>query len=325
MGKEWEKKERNWEREERFYTNPKIFYGTVILVHFLWAVAVPLTKLGYEAFGMAGENLFQLFTYAGLRLFFAGIIALGFCAVRKQKLLPEKDIFWQLLKLGLLMSVLQYVLLYIGTAYASGVVASILASSGAFFGILFSSLVFREDKMTVRKILGCVLGLCAVIVLNYQDIRIGFTVSIFGGLCVALSQAAGTLGAVYLKVVSQGRDAIWVGGWQSFLGGIALIAAGLFGGGGLALQGSFGDLWSTAALFLAAGLALILSNQLYKYNPLSKVVIFSLLLPVFGVLTSALLLGESLASAPVVISLLLDCAGVGLVTVERKKGKEEPS
>jgi drug/metabolite transporter (DMT)-like permease len=317
-----DRQEKDWEKEARFYTNPKVFYFLVIVVHFLWAVAVPLTKLGYAAFGIGGGNLFQLFTYAGLRLFFAGLLALAFCAVRKQKLLPDRKIFFQLLKLGLLMSVLQYVLLYIGTAYASGVVASILASSGAFFGILFSSLVFREDKLTPRKVLGCLLGVCAVIILNINDIRAGFAISVFGGLCVAMSQAAGTLGAVYLKVVSQGRDAIWIGGWQSFLGGCVLMAAGWCGGGTLALRGSAGDIWSSVILFLSAGLALIISNQLYKYNPLSKVVIFSLLLPAFGVLTSALLLGESLASLPVIFSLLLDCAGVGLVTVERKDGKE---
>ena len=62
---------------------------------------------------------------------------------------------------------------------------------------------------------------------------------------------------------------------------------------------------------------MILSNQLYKYNNISKVVVFSLLLPIFGTVLSALMLGESLASATLLVSLLINCAGVALVTMER--------
>ena len=65
---------------------------------------------------------------------------------------------------------------------------------------------------------------------------------------------------------------------------------------------------------------MILSNQLYKYNNISKVVVFSLLLPIFGTVLSALMLGESLASATLLVSLLINCAGVALVTMERSVG-----
>lgn len=73
----------------------------------------------------------------------------------------------------------------------------------------------------------------------------------------------------------------------------------------------------TVAVIFTSCLALILSNQLYKYNNISKVVVFSLLLPIFGTVLSALMLGESLASATLLVSLLINCAGVALVTMER--------
>lgn len=311
----------DWQsREKRFYTDQRRFLLLVILVHFLWAIGVPLTKLGYEALGIGEQDLLEMFLFAGIRLFFAGFLALLFCLLKGNRLLPSSwTEFWELVKLSVIMSVIQYVCLYIGTALSQGVVASILASSGAFQGILFSSLVFKEDRMTPRKITGCILGVIAVVILNLHDIRTGMTVSVLGGLLIIASQGAGTLGAVYLKYISQGKNAVWIGAWQTFLGGAFLIAAGFAGGGRLKLQAVSSAAGPTVGLIAASCLALILSNQLYKYNDISKVVIFTLLLPVFGTISSAILLRESLASAALLVSLLINCIGVCLVTTEGRK------
>ena len=193
-----------WENRERcFYSSPRNFFLLVLLVYFCWAMGVPLTKLGYTAYAIGEGDIPQMLTYAGIRLFFAGLLALGFCGYRGVRLLPASGKeAGQILKLGLIMSVLQYIFLYIGTALSPGVVASILSSSGAFLGMLFSSLVFKEDRMTVRKGLGCALGVVAVIILNVNDLGTGMQVSLIGGLLVIASQGAGTLGGVYLKYIS---------------------------------------------------------------------------------------------------------------------------
>lgn len=313
-------KAENGEKERQFYTGAKSFLVLVIIVHFLWAVGVPLTKLGYQAFEIEENNLPAMFAFAGVRLFFAGFLALGFCVYKGSRLLPSsRREFWQLIKLSAIMSVLQYVCLYVGTALSPGVVTSILASSGAFQGILFSSLVFKEDRLTPRKIIGCILGVIAVVVLHIQDLQTGMTVSIFGGFLVIASQGAGTLGAVYLKCISQQKSAIWVGAWQTLLGGGFLIVVGLLGGGALQAENAVAALMPTGGLILSSCLALIISNQLYKYNDISRVVIFTLLLPVFGVILSAIMLHEAVNSPTLLISLAINCIGVCLVTMEGKR------
>ncbi len=186
--------------------------------------------------------------------------------------------------------------------------------------MLFSSLVFKEDRMTVRKGLGCALGVVAVIILNVNDLGTGMQVSLIGGLLVIASQGAGTLGGVYLKYISPGKNAIWLGAAQTLTGGGILIFIGLLGGGSLHAADLVQALAPTVAVIFTSCLALILSNQLYKYNNISKVVVFSLLLPIFGTVLSALMLGESLASATLLVSLLINCAGVALVTMERSVG-----
>ena len=312
------------EKERKFWSGPATFLIMVIICNFFWAIAVPINKISNQAFSLESTDTMALFTFAGIRLVGAGLIALAFCCLKGIKLLPAKKELSSLLKLGLLMSAGQYACLYLGTAMSPGVVVSILSSSGSFEGILFSSLVFKNDKLTVRKLLGCALGVIAVVILNIQDLHTGITISVLGSALIILSQGCGTLGAVYLKYISNGRPAIWIGGWQSLLGGLALLAAGLLGGGTVkARELSVVSVGSVVVLIIISALALIISNQLYKYNDISRVVIFSLLLPVFGALTSAVMLGESLASTALLASLAIDCAGVWLVSVERKKKKGE--
>ncbi|MDR3254319.1 MAG: DMT family transporter [Synergistaceae bacterium] len=229
-----------------------------------------------------------------------------------------------MLKLSLLMSISQYILLYIGSALASGIEASILSSSGAFVGIIFSGFVFKDDPFTIRKLLGCLLGLASVVLLNIAEITSGvLTLSVIGGLLIILSQSMGVLGAIYLKYISQGRDALWLCGWQTLIGGVSLCAAGSLGGGGLDASHNLEGFKSFVLLAFCASLAAIISTQLYKYVDISKVVIFNFLLPIFGSLASAMLLGESLASFALLVSLSFTCVGVFLVTKDDAKTKKK--
>lgn len=306
-------------RDRALYAGSRSFYFFILIVHFFWAISGPLTKMSYDSFGLSGTDVIEVICFAGIRLLGGGVIALTYCCFQGVPLMPARlSDFWCLTKLGLVMGVAQYVLFNFGAAFSSGVQTSILSSAGAFCGILISAFIFKDDVLTVRKLLGCILGAIAVTVLNWQDIRHGVSASLFGALLLLLGQATGVFGAAYLKIISNGRSAIWVGGWQSVISGILLLPLGLLGNVSFHLEPGSTSLLPSAALIITSGIALILSNQLYKYNPLSKVMIFSLLSPVLGVLSSAILLGDSLHSAAVLASLAINCLGVALVTTEKK-------
>lgn len=84
-----------------------------------------------------------------------------------------------------------------------------------------------------------------------------------------------------------------------------LIVIGVCGNGALSFDSGRSAALPTAVLILTSGAALIFSNQLYKYNPLSKIMIFSLLSPVLGVFSSAIMLGDPLNSGYVFASLII--------------------
>ena len=314
------------EREKALYAGGASVYVLIIIVQFFWAISGPLTKMSYAGFGVSGEDVFEVIHFAGLRLCGAGIIGLAYHVLRGQRLLPESlSDFWQLTKLGLVMGVAQYLFFNFGAAFSSGIQTSILSSAGAFCGILISALLFKEDALTPRKILGCILGVVAVVILNWEDLHAGVTTSLFGALLLLLGQVSGSFGAAYVKIISRGCSAIWVGGWQSVISGTMLIVIGTCGNGALSFDSGHSAALPAAVLILTSGAALIFSNQLYKYNPLSKIMIFSLLSPVLGVFSSAIMLGDPLNSGYVFASLLINCVGVALVTTEKKNPQPCPA
>ena len=105
-------------------------------------------------------------------------------------------------------------------------------------------------------------------------------------------------------------------GWQFVVGGVVLTAIGLATGG--KLQPS-----RPAALVLLAYMGFISAaaytmwSMLLSANPVSRVAVFGFMNPVFGVVLSALLLGEASAIDPLRATLALVLVSVGIVIVNR--------
>ena len=59
---------------------------------------------------------------------------------------------------------------------------------------------------------------------------------------------------------------------------------------------------------------------LLKYNPVSKVAVFGFMNPVFGVILSALLLGEGAQAAGVKSLIALLLVSIGIYVVNKKEG-----
>ncbi|MBQ8002824.1 MAG: DMT family transporter, partial [Clostridia bacterium] len=142
----------------------------------LWGSATPCIKVGYEIFGIAGNDYMSTILFAGVRFILAGILTILIGSfIAKTPLLPSMDTIKYVLALSLVQTVIQYVFFYIGHAYASGVTAAIVNGSNVFIAILVAAFVFRTEKMTLKKAIGCILGFAGVIVVSMAKGDMGFT------------------------------------------------------------------------------------------------------------------------------------------------------
>ena len=286
----------------------------------LWGSAFPSIKIGYQLFEIASEDTAAQILFAGCRFFGAGILTILLGSILSRKLLlPKRSGAGKILMLALVQTVLQYLFFYVGLAHTTGVKGSIITGLNTFFSILLACLLFRQEKLTAKKLIGCLLGFAGVVLVNLNGSGIDLSVSFLGEGFMVCSAAASALSSVLIRRFSQDENPVVLSGYQFMLGGAGMILCGLAMGGRFEMVTAGGIGMLTYLAFLSA-VAYSLWSILMKYNPVSRVTIYGCMNPVFGVLLSALLLGETDSlNLTCVAALLLVCVGIYTVNQRSKK------
>lgn len=309
------------DKKEKIMTKTPVVWFGALLCCALWGSAFPCIKIGYDLFHIPSEAVASQILFAGYRFTLAGILAilLG-SALKKKWLLPQKESLGNIVKLCMLQTVAQYLFFYIGLAKTTGVKASIIEGVSVFVAIFVASLIFHQEELTAKKLIGSMIGFAGVVLVNAAGSGVSMGFRFTGEGFIFLSTVAYAFSSVCLKIYSEREDPIVLSGYQFVAGGLIMVIVGLLMGGRLTEWNVRGV---SMLLYLAAvsAVAYSLWGVLLKYNPVSKVSVFGFMNPVFGVILSAVLLheGESLGLMSI-LSLLLVCAGIYIVN--RKTGKE---
>ena len=275
------------------FTRPRAVFLCASLCCLLWGSAYPAIKTGYLLLAIARDDVASQLVFAGYRFMGAGALLLVFAGLSGKALhgfTPRQ--IGQLLVLGIVQTTLQYVFFYIGLAHTTGVKASILNAVGAFFSVLLAHWLHANDRLSLRKVIGCLFGFAGVVTVNLGG-AVGLDFYWLGEGFIILAALVLSAASIYGRRVSQGMDSVVMTGYQLALGGAVLWALGSGLGGNV---GTF-TFESGALLAYLAGLSAIafaLWGVLLKYNKVSKVTIYNFLIPIFGAGLSALFLGESL-------------------------------
>lgn len=291
----------------------------------LWGSAFPCIKIGYELFHIAADDTGSQVLFAGYRFFLAGVLTIIIGSLmEKRPLLPKRKAAGKIFKLSMLQTVIQYLFFYIGLAHTSGVKGAIIVGTNSLIAILVASLIFRQERLTAPKLLGCLTGLCGVVIANLSGSGIDFDMSFLGEGFVLISVVSYAFSSVCLKIYSQDENPVMLSGWQFALGGLILSVCGVSMGGHIDGTG-FSAFAMLFYLGFLSAVAYSLWGILLKVNPVSKVTIYGFMNPVIGVLLSALLLGEGeqAFSFKNVAALILVSAGIYIVN--RKQSAQAES
>lgn len=273
-------------------TKAPVVCALAILCCILWGSATPSIKIGYEVFTIASDDTASQILFAGMRFVLAGFLTVLFGSILSRKVLvPKKKSLAPIVKLAMVQTILQYVFFYIGHAHTSGVKAAIINGSNVFLAILFAVLIFKYEKMTWVKLLACIAGFAGIVIINLTGSGFDMSVSLAGEGAILVSAAAYALSSGMIKKYSQNENPVTLSGYQFFLGGLVMCIAGLVAGGRVT---GF-NVTSTALLIYLAmisSVAYTVWGILLKYNPVAKVTVFGFTNPIFGVILSAIFLGE---------------------------------
>lgn len=281
----------------------------------LWGSAIPIIKTGYRYMQIDATDTASQIVFAGIRFTLAGILVLIFQSVMERKIIvPDRKIIQYAIPVCFAQTVIQYFFFYIGVANTSGVKGGIITGMGNFIAILLSCLVFRKEKMTGRKLLGCILGFAGIVVINLggNAIDLGFRMTGEGFILIAQLSYGMSTGLIH--IFSKKVSPVVLSGTQFTMGGMILFLIGKAMGGNLThFTGT-----AVAIIFylaMVSAVAYTLWSVLLAYNDVSKVAIFGFVNPLCSVILSALLLGEikqafNLGSF---VALLLVCVGIYVV------------
>ena len=291
-----------------------------IAANLLWGSAAPCIKLGYQFFGIAEGDTMSQILFAGVRFTLAGIltILLG-SLLRGRLLLPKRGSGGMILALAMMQTVIQYTFFYIGLSHAPGFKGSIISPTSTFFALLIAALVFRQEKLTARKLLGCLIGFSGVVVVSMNG-RLEGGVRLDGEGFLVLAAASYGCSSVLIKRFSAREDPVVLSGWQFLVGGLLMTVVAFLGGG--RLNAVSPSAWPLMLyLGLLSAVAYTLWSLLLQRHPVSRIMVFSFLNPVFGVLLSALLLGEGkILNIPrCLLAMALVCLGVWIVNSPEKR------
>lgn len=292
------------------FARRNVAFAGATLCCLLWGSSYPAIKSGYELFAIATDDIPSKIVFAGYRFLFAGLLLLLFAMAQRKpiaRLSPQQ--YGQIAILGLTQTSIQYIFFYIGLAFTTGVKGSIMNATGTFFSVLLAHLIYKNDRLSYNKSIGCVLGFAGVMLVNVNHSLLDFSFSMMGDGFVVLAAFILSASMLYGKRISQTVDPTVMTGWQLAFGGGVLVLGGYLTGGTLVVH-SATAVALLGYLTLLSSIAFALWSVLLKYNRVSMIAPFNFVIPVAGTVLSAIFLGENILEMKYAIALVLVCSGI---------------
>lgn len=268
-----------------------------------WGWAFPLIKIGFSAFGITADMTGSKMLFAGIRFAAAGLIVLAVARssgrsfrtdIRSERLRVGEHrlgIWWFILAFSLMSTTFHYFFFYIGMSHSEGSRAAILNSLSTFLVVLLACACFKSDRLTPRKMLGCVIGFSGGLALNLGGADSGRFTWLGDGMII-LNAICGACANLMTRGLSRRVDVFVGTGYGLTIGGLLLIIPGLAFGGKLSTVNALGIVCLVLLIAISA-LGFALYNKLLSLNPVGKVAIYNSLIPIVGAVTSCLCLGET--------------------------------
>ncbi len=184
----------NKKRHSHFSNTLLFFYG---------GSAFPSLKVGYDILDLNNQTYLYKVLFAGYRFLLASLMILTYGTLKGMLVPLSKRILGHLAVLGILQTSLTYILFYIGLSNTTGVKGSILIGTGTFFAIIFAHFYYHDDKLSLNKILGLVVGFIGVIIISLSKGSLDFGFKFTGEGFMIISSMVTAVASLYAKELSK--------------------------------------------------------------------------------------------------------------------------
>ncbi|MCL5267872.1 MAG: EamA family transporter [Bacteroidetes bacterium] len=270
----------------------KILFG-YILICLIWGTTWLAIKV----------SIFTLppFFSAGVRFVIASVVILIALRIRKYKYRFDLKETIFLLLVGLGSFSVPYGLVYWAEGRITSGLTAVTFAVMPFFAAILSRIFLRDENFTFWKIFGILLGFFGLIVIFWDDLRIGSLGTIEGILATVLSAFLNAAVAVSVKKHGRDIDPIFINLIPMALGAVTLLATSFFIEDWGALQLNLSTI--VAILYLAIfGSAVAFGIYFYLLKHMSVVLLSmtSFITPLLAIISGAVFLSEKFPSGTLV-------------------------
>lgn len=250
-----------------------------LLVVFVWGINFIFVKLGLE-------EISPLLLCA-VRFLLASVPAVFFI---KRPAVPFRIIA----SYGLIMFALQFALLFIGLRVGmTPGVASLLMQVQVFFSMFFA-VMFLGEQPRIGQVIGALVSFMGI---GVVALHFDHNVSLIGFLCILAAAASWGVGNLITKKINS-ANLIAVIVWSSFVACLPMFLLSLLFEGPSSVVATYehltwkGILSLLYIVYISTWVGYGVWNWLISRYPVGMIVPFTLLIPVVGILSSVLVLGE---------------------------------
>jgi len=255
--------------------------------------------------------------------FFSGTIVLFIILHLKKIGLPSRKDVPYLALAGLVQFLLVYVFVMYGMRFVTAGKSSILFYTMPVWNLLFSWLFLRE-RLSLRKIIGVLLGLAGLFSIMGWDVfvRMQDAKVLWGEFLIVCGGVSFAVANILMKTKLANRNVLQVTAWQMLVGSAGLLAAVLLFEGGGTVE------WNAVSVFsvlfsgvLGSALSFVVWYAMLGDNDSTVASASILLVPVFSLLLGWLQLGERMEWGTV-MGMLFIIACIWLVNSRERSGAD---
>lgn len=280
-----------------------------LLVMALWGSLFPMIKLGYTALEINSKSVPDILMFASYRFIISGLVVSVFSFLKKETIAtPKGKNILHIVMMGFFSIVLHYAFTYIGLSTTDSSKTALIKQSGVLIYVCFAFLLFKNEKFSIWKIIGAIIGFGGLMAINYHPGGFRFA---SGDILILGASVCTVVANVIGKKSVEGNSPYWITGISQLFGGVVLlVAAVIMGAEMLKFNLSAGLIF--AYICTASVTSYTLWYSVLKKNSLSKMFIMKFAEPLFACAFGAIILGENIFKWQYLIGFLLICFGIVL-------------
>jgi drug/metabolite transporter (DMT)-like permease len=279
------------------------------LISLFWGSSYLFIKIGVETL--------QPFTLIAGRLFF-GSLVLGVALIVVRAPLPRDRVTYaKLVFMAIFNIVVPFSLITWGEQYIDSSLAAILQATTPLFTIVIASLALAEEAITVKRLVGLIIGFGGVVVLFSHGQSGGRGDSLQGEIALVLSSLSYAVGNVFVRVRMRGFHPTVPAFFQVSIAFVMISVMVLLFESPIRLPGDarawFAVIWLGV---FGSSLAYLIYFRLVHVLGATRLSLITYLMPIVGIVLGLLVLNETIDIRTVVGAAII-LAGVGLVNSRR--------